>query len=394
MYDPNLKWDRQELYEKVWRVPLRKLAAEYGVSDVALGKICRKLQIPLPGAGHWTKIDCGHSIPRPPLPEGKNLPDLFRKVREQEAAPLLSEDSSELERIERLEKSIMPFVTKAMLNHPLIEKTRLVLRDARPKNRGVLWGGREVDWLDIRVSKECLTRALRIMAAIVVMLEKEGFQLLVEKKQLESTSAVVLGERIEFGVIEKSRQVKPVVAPNTKDSTYTYNPTKLVPTGVLSIEIWSYYSGGAKKVWRDKDAAPLESQLPKFIAGLVRIALRKRADRKVREERELAEQKKVDEVTAILRVIEAEEMRTRTLKKEAVSWQRAKRIREYVAAVRVNAEMKADAIQRTKDLEWVAWAEAQADRIDPLKESPHSIVDDKAQVLERLKSLRWGWYSG
>jgi len=56
------KWDRQELYEKVWQLPLRKLAAEYGVSDVALGKVCRKLQIPLPGHGHWTKIECGHTI--------------------------------------------------------------------------------------------------------------------------------------------------------------------------------------------------------------------------------------------------------------------------------------------------------------------------------------------
>ena len=51
----------------------RRLSAEYGVSDVTLGKVCRKLQIPLPGPGHWTKIECGHTIPRPPLPEVKDL---------------------------------------------------------------------------------------------------------------------------------------------------------------------------------------------------------------------------------------------------------------------------------------------------------------------------------
>ena len=61
------KWDRQDLYEKVWQFPLRKLGAEYKISDVALAKICRKLEIPLPGLGHWTKIACGHTIPRPPL---------------------------------------------------------------------------------------------------------------------------------------------------------------------------------------------------------------------------------------------------------------------------------------------------------------------------------------
>jgi hypothetical protein len=38
MIDRNSRWDRQELYEKVWQFPLRKLAAEYNISDVGLAK--------------------------------------------------------------------------------------------------------------------------------------------------------------------------------------------------------------------------------------------------------------------------------------------------------------------------------------------------------------------
>jgi hypothetical protein len=33
MNDTDGEWDRQELYEKVWQYPLRKLAVEYGISD-------------------------------------------------------------------------------------------------------------------------------------------------------------------------------------------------------------------------------------------------------------------------------------------------------------------------------------------------------------------------
>jgi len=33
-----------ELYEKVWQFTLRKLAVEYGISDVGLAKVCRKLE--------------------------------------------------------------------------------------------------------------------------------------------------------------------------------------------------------------------------------------------------------------------------------------------------------------------------------------------------------------
>lgn len=87
-------WNRQELYEKVSRFPLRKLAAEYRISDVGLAKVCRKLDIPLPGLGHWTKIAYGHAILRPPLPAMETVPALMRQVREPQAPPTLSSTCS------------------------------------------------------------------------------------------------------------------------------------------------------------------------------------------------------------------------------------------------------------------------------------------------------------
>jgi len=47
-------WNRDELYEKVWAAPVIKVAKEYGVSDVAVAKACRKLKVPLPGRGYPT----------------------------------------------------------------------------------------------------------------------------------------------------------------------------------------------------------------------------------------------------------------------------------------------------------------------------------------------------
>jgi hypothetical protein len=388
MYPSRVKWDRQELFEKVWQFPIRKLAEEYGISDVGLAKVCRKLQIPLPGLGHWTKIACGHTIPRPPLPEVENLPVLIRQIREPET-PTLAEDSPELEKIERIAAATPPAVTNAMLGHPLIQKTKAVLNGARSNDRGILWAGREVDWLDLRVSKECLARALRIVAGLIHMLEQEGFQIVVEKKASESTSAIVCGENIRFGLMERSRQIKSAAPPSP--SGYVYNSIKLEPTGILSIEVWNYYSGGPQKVWRDREGTLLEGQLPRCVAGMMKIALKQRAERKKREEEELAKEKKIEEVMQELRRIEAEEKKIRTLKKEAVLWLRAERIRKYIAAAREAAQKKSDESERGKVLEWAKWAEQQADRIDPLKENPASIVDNKAEVQRRLRSVEWGW---
>ena len=72
-------------------------------------------------------------------------------------------------------------------------------------------------------------------------------------------------------------------------------------------------------------------------------------------------------------------------------WNRAERIRKYVAAVREGAQKKADGNERDKILEWTVWADQQADRIDPLKENPRSIVDDKPDVLRRLRSAERWW---
>jgi hypothetical protein len=44
------------------------LAAEYGVSDVALAKVCKRLGVPKPGIGYWNRVQHGQTPRRPPLP--------------------------------------------------------------------------------------------------------------------------------------------------------------------------------------------------------------------------------------------------------------------------------------------------------------------------------------
>ena len=43
------KYNRAELYEKIWSQLMRILAQKYGVSDVYLARVCRLLRIPLRG---------------------------------------------------------------------------------------------------------------------------------------------------------------------------------------------------------------------------------------------------------------------------------------------------------------------------------------------------------
>lgn len=59
---------RAELYELVWARAVTKVAAELEISDVALHKICRKHQIPVPERGHWAKLAAGKPVRTATLP--------------------------------------------------------------------------------------------------------------------------------------------------------------------------------------------------------------------------------------------------------------------------------------------------------------------------------------
>ena len=160
-------WNREELYAEIWEKPLVKVGARYNISAVALGKVCRKLQIPLPGRGYWTKKEFGKPVEQTPLPVATNLP-VVRKMKEAytrargnaEVVEAIDESDPELIRIAALRKTEVPINEKAML-HKIVSQTRQLLKQAREDLRGILIRPRRELTLDIRVSKKMVDRAIR-----------------------------------------------------------------------------------------------------------------------------------------------------------------------------------------------------------------------------------------
>lgn len=75
---------RQELYNKVWEKPTSQLAKELTISDVALAKICKKMNIPKPGLGYWAKVKNGRKPVKPALPQGNFIPQHTFYIKEHE----------------------------------------------------------------------------------------------------------------------------------------------------------------------------------------------------------------------------------------------------------------------------------------------------------------------
>lgn len=64
------RYDRAALYDQVWSRHIYEVAKSYGISDVRLGKVCRKLSVPVPPRGYWARVQHGHGIEmkKPSLP--------------------------------------------------------------------------------------------------------------------------------------------------------------------------------------------------------------------------------------------------------------------------------------------------------------------------------------
>jgi hypothetical protein len=59
---------RQQLYDRVWTIPVHTLAKELGISDVGLAKLCARYDIPMPPRGYWAKKAAQKRVKQPRLP--------------------------------------------------------------------------------------------------------------------------------------------------------------------------------------------------------------------------------------------------------------------------------------------------------------------------------------
>ena len=64
----NREFTRSALYDLVWSQPMKTVAANVGISDVALAKQCKKANIPVPTRGYRAQKQAGRPTSQIALP--------------------------------------------------------------------------------------------------------------------------------------------------------------------------------------------------------------------------------------------------------------------------------------------------------------------------------------
>jgi hypothetical protein len=378
-----IKYRRTVLYDEVWKDPVRTVASRYGVSDVALAKICRKLKVPLPWSGYWAQVRAGQQVSRPPLPPVPvGVPSEILSWK-------LDPPATDGVRKERppVERTIV-VPHKLQKPHALVSEAARLLRGRQPHD-GLL-SCRTTRCLDISVGPASLGRALRIMNALLRALEKRGLHVEVTRALANgvpgqtdgapsnATRVQVADEWIQWGLTEKRTLVRErapepprwLTGRELESWLWTNRPErKLVSNGIFELSIVNAQYLGVRTVWQDRKRKRVEDCLDEFIAHLYLAA---EAVKQHREELERARrQRQEEELCRFEREQERrkEEARAREFEEELRCWRLARDAREYAAEIRgVLEQIGAEHPHSSALARSLAWIEGFAWRIDPLSQ--------------------------
>jgi hypothetical protein len=348
------KITRTQLYELIWSEPMSRIAKRYPVSDSGLRKICKRLHIPLPAAGHWQRIKAGRDIAVPPLPDDPGVEQEYVFTESiSSGETTVGEAISALQRtIEQDKRLPLKLPGRLVQLDPVIEAAKVTL-EARKHSRheGIYFTS---NWqINIRVGTALIGRACRFMHTFLQCVRLRGHELDIREQE---TRVIIFGQPVRISCREKMKQVK---VPDK------WRPTVNKPTGVLVFKMESY----PEYEWRD-DRQVLDLQLPAILARM-----------EVHAERRRKEQQEAEKAWARFQADEAElkdQQKRREQELEifrstldaARRWKDAQLLREYAYALeQASAVPESEAV--TPD-----WIRSKADWYDPVTQADDGLLSD------------------
>lgn len=376
--------DRQTLYEEVWADPVIIVAKRYGLSDVGLAKICKKLAIPLPSRGYWAKVKAGKTMGKVALP--KLAPSKESFVRLAKPAPEIAEAKQvtrKLAHVVREQARNITVPSELADPHPLVKaaEKRLKQRDGWTNDSGLRSAPSEV--LNIEVTRLSLDRALLIADTLLKELGKRGITANIDA-QKSITLLDIEGIFVSFSLTEHVSRSPHIETPSETRARKRYWSRAAWDTSMKSPAIpqFDYQPTGILKItanrwpsrsWKDTERTTLENRLSEVIAGIYKLASEIRTKNEAEARRQEARRIATEQYVFLVQRYEDELSKFKALEFGAENWKRANQLREYIDAVERHAI--ANGGLTPEKVTWLEWARAKADWIDPLISVCDPILD-------------------
>jgi hypothetical protein len=396
-----LTMSRQALYELVWSKPMTEVAAEFGISDVALAKRCASVEIPVPPRGYWARVQAGQKPRRPALPTHRSKGGLSTDTEVE--VPKRSPDpprpapppptASEINIRERLE-SFVPAVPDDLTSAcSAVKRTAIHLKLSKVSDFTWAKGERSGPILRVDGTDAARTRGLRILDGVLKAAFAAGFTFEADPPNPARTRArygsppedhpepgriVVDGEAFRLRIDERRAQ-KPHVPTEDeirrrKRGEYVYAPAfDHSPTGELRLHLTDP-DGRDFTAFKDGTRKKLEDQISAVLNALIE---RSQQEKRWREERRLSELAERRRQEAAWRQSQRRDLQGKfvaELERQAGAWTRARMLRRYLRAARralAPGQVLNVAIAGTTE-DFLDWAERYVDQMDPLTPAPRN----------------------
>jgi hypothetical protein len=365
---------RQALYDLVWSKAKTEAAKDFGVSDVAVGKACKKANIPVPPRGYWAMREAQRLRLRIPLPaRGLGQSDTVtigqqrgwwpqEPIGELPPPPEFPEPMDAV--VQRAKQMAGKVTVPRNLDRPHLLVAKLLEHDEQRRQKVA---ESKYHWDKPRFEAPAAIRRLRLINALFLALARAGCRPDYRGNDADELFAHVGDQFVRFVIvpIKKSKHYDRILGDDS--------PSARLPLR-LSIESPVDPPPGLGKEWQDTDQQRLESIIPEAVVSILAFGeVHYRAN--AISHHEWLEERKHDQEEAIRKAGELAERQKREaqLKREqerrqrlfvqARNWRQAADVRAFVAAVREHNEAQ----RHSADLEaWAVWALAEADSLDPL----------------------------
>jgi hypothetical protein len=390
--------DRQRLYEEVWATPMKHLGVKYGISGSEVRRLCDELQIPVPEQGHWTRVEMGYTVDRPPLPALVKLdrpadaraPRMRaqRRVRREKLQSVSDEPS-----VAPVVDEVVPVPTRWHASITgLRERLEASAANSDRMKRKYDWeqahpGKRHPPHLDshgnweyfcddgqllakthgktaVRLSLTSYVRGLALLNAICWQSQTSGYT--VRMGQHDSRVELFRDDaHVELRLVEKL-----VAGFRTRVRSWDKKPEQvktLTPSGRLALFVGQ--QGGGETELADRAEKTLEQQFEQIHrtielrhAGSVERVAEWARQKEAWKNAELRREEEERLRREAQKRAEQERQRRQDLIAEAGNWAKASELREYLAVL--DARLTAGGNAMENYAEWRSWAQEVVDELD------------------------------
>lgn len=422
--DP-LTLTREELYELVWSKPMLELAKDFGLSDVALAKRCRRLAVPVPGRGYWARIAAGQTPRQAPLKKRNEEPSYYSALTfhapDEDAPRDQGKAATTAAKSEVRQKILALGITEVIdlrAASAIVKRTAMHLKVSWRKE--ITWerGERSGPIVRIDVSDACVERALRLAEQLLLAVKEVGWKARRPEPNREEQSRsryspapsvpggpeyvqiLAEDEPFAFHIDERRRRIDHVPTEEEKQKRrrgeYIYAPRwDYLHTGELRLHV-------AGKTWQDTATKKLEFAIGSVLDFILTEAL---AIKVRREERRLAEieARRQEQLRwKLSQRRQANERLIHELEAQAGAWFRARMLRSYLRALKRELNgRRLEANLQDRKVDFINWVEHYIEQLDPLSPRPHDedLMDDRPtfgpkqanvdETLSRLVGSEW-----